>query len=394
MTVTVVHPQVQHSHEAARALAECGLLEQYVTSVFVRPEQSVFFPGFLKRELAKRYHAHIPPEKVVTLPYPELLWKIAGKFITSAFHERLFYYNVWAFDTLAAGRVAHSSARIAVGYENSCREIFKAAKKAGKYCVLDAASVHFSAQKKVYSPPYSTKFLDKVNRRKAEEIALADHILTLSSHARDTYVRAGVPAAKITVIPPGVDSGLFSPDRRSPGNGGFHALFVGNLKLSKGVDLLLEAFERLNAPGKTLTLIGARGDAEACLRGRSGGICLKGHMPHAELVEEYRKADIFVLSSRLDGFGLVVAEAMACGTPVIVSTHVGARDLVHHGENGWIFPSGDVDALCGFLDEARRKGPALEVMGRNARRAVLKQSWERYREDVRSFYRSLLGRLP
>ena len=394
MTVTVVHPQVQHSHQVARALAEAGLLEQYVTSCCFTPQQIALLSASLRTEFSKRYHPHIPYDRVATFPYAELAWKLAGMIVSPALHERLFYHNVWLFDRMVSRRVARSQARIVVGYENSSRATFRAAKRQGKFCVLDAASVHYQAQQEVYTPPYSAAFLKRINAGKAEEIRLADHILTLSGYARETYIRAGVPAGKISVIPLGVDCSRFHGSSRNPAPEGFRFLFVGNIKYSKGTDLLLKSFERLDIPGKQLVIIGASGDASHLLSPLPEGVTVKGHMPHDQLCGEYDRADVFVLPSRLDGFGLVVTEAMATGTPVIVSSHVGAKDLVQNGVTGWIFESGDLDSLAACMLQAYEQKRDLPTMGARALETVSACTWEQYRATVGRFYAELSEKLP
>ncbi len=255
--------------------------------------------------------------------------------------------------------------------------------------MLDAASVHYLAQKEVYMPPYSAAFRDKINTRKEEEIRLADRILTLSGYAKETYVRSCIPEHKITVIPPGVDGRRFAMEKKKRTRNSFKYLFVGNIKPAKGVDILLNAFNRIEAPGKKLTIIGAMGDAAHLLGNRQNNIAVKGYVPHEKLPEEYNDADIFILPSRLDGFGLVVTEAMSTATPVIVSSHVGAKDLVNDGVSGWVFESGDHEALADAMQKAYDNRDRLVSMGEKAREAVSLYTWEAYRENIRRFYSSL-----
>jgi glycosyltransferase involved in cell wall biosynthesis len=389
MSITVVHPQVQHSYQVVWALADANLLESYLTSCFFRPDRLYFLPHSLRREFAKRFHPNIPENKVFTFPYLELAWNLCGKVVSAGLHERLFYHNVWAFDAFMAKRVSNSAARVVIGYENSCREIFKAAKKVGKYCVLDAASVHYLSQKEVYRPPFSESFLKVVNSVKEEEIFLADHILTLSNYAKETYVQAGVSASKITVISLGVDCSKFKSHNRRHSADGLRFLFVGNIKNSKGIDLLLAAFKRIEIPGKQLLIIGAPGDASHLLHPLPEGVSVKGPMPHDQLRTEYERADIFVLPSRMDGFGMVVAEAMATGTPVLVSSHVGAKDLVNDGVNGWIFNSGDVEGLARRMQQAYDQRINLVCMGEFAQMTAMNYTWDVYREKIINFYKSI-----
>lgn len=395
MSVCVAHPQVQHSHQVVLALSKTGLLHSYYTSFFFDQRKFEFLPRSIQGKLRKRYHPDIPLSRVITFPYFDVLFKLLGKMAGPCFREKAFYYNVWNFDRFMARPIALSDARIVVGYENSCRDIFRQAKKVGKVCVLDAASVHYQAQKEVYRPTYAESFLDRVNTRKEAEIQAADYILTLSSYAKETYVRAGVPESKISVIPLGVDMLKFSSQGIEPRPGGvFNFLFVGNLKLSKGVDLLLDAFDRLDVPGKHLTIIGARGDAEMLLRECRPNVTVKAHMPHDSLWHEYAATDVFVLPSRLDGFGMVVVEAMAASKPVIVSTHVGAKDLVEEDLNGWVFESGDSVALSRVMKNAYDMSPRLQTMGNRGRELISQHTWEVYRENIQQFYTDRLAQRP
>lgn len=390
MSITVVHPQIQHSHQVAWALAECGLLENYVTSCFFPPGRLSRLPNSLRRELVKRYNPHIPQSKVVTFPYLDLAWKLGGKIFPLALNERLFYYNVWGFDAIMADRVAASPTRIVVGYENSCSNIFKAAKKAGKYCVLDASATHYLSHNTIFQPLYTKKLLARINARKEEEIVLADHILTLSGYSKETYVKAGVPESKITVISLGVDEDKFPAGMKKTVSDYFRYLFIGNVKVAKGVDILIDAFNKIEVPNKRLTIIGSMGDASPLFQKRQDNIDVKGHIPHDELWKEYNEADVFLLPSRSDGFGMVVTEAMSTATPVIVSSHVGAKDLVEHGVNGWIFESGDFNALASAMQEAYKSRHNLVKIGEAAKATARRYSWEAYRENIRNFYLQIL----
>jgi glycosyltransferase involved in cell wall biosynthesis len=99
-----------------------------------------------------------------------------------------------------------------------------------------------------------------------------------------------------------------------------------------------------------------------------------GFANQSVLPELYRAADVFVLPSDYEPFGLVVNEAMLCQVPVIVSDRVGARfDLVREGETGYIFPCGDVNALAAMLTRALSDPPLLQRMGTAARQRM--SSW-------------------
>ncbi len=142
------------------------------------------------------------------------------------------------------------------------------------------------------------------------------------------------------------DSGFENRD------GKIEIVFVGQIVNRKGVDLLIEAIKPLfdQHPNLLLTIIGG-GEMKPSLEGlvKSLGLCerisFEGVLPSAEIPARVAAADLLVLPSRWDGWGLVVNEAFSVGVPVIVSDRCGAADLVRGGVNGYIFRSEDVSDL-------------------------------------------------
>jgi glycosyltransferase involved in cell wall biosynthesis len=134
-----------------------------------------------------------------------------------------------------------------------------------------------------------------------------------------------------------------------------HFLYVGELIPRKGVDLLIRAFARLleSVPSALLTLVGKGIDSESLqLLANSlnceSSIVFKGSIPYELISHEMIKHDIFVLPTRLDVFGLVVAEAVACGLPVICSRYAGAaNDLVR--DNGLVVDPENIDELASAM---------------------------------------------
>lgn len=154
------------------------------------------------------------------------------------------------------------------------------------------------------------------------------------------------------------------------------ALFCAKLQPWKAPQDLLEAFARAGVPNSFLVFAGA-GPLRSAIenRARELGIAdrvrILGFVNQSQLPSVYRAADFFVLPSLYEPFGLVVNEAMLCGCPAIVSDRVGAKyDLVREGENGSVFPTGNVEALAAICrdllsdpEKCRRMGnAALERM--------------------------------
>ncbi len=390
-SVVVVHPGVQHSRELVRALHHGGLLSRFVTSFNGSFGGAAWLPGRIRNRLRVRTTERIPDSMVTTIPYIEAATWLARPFLGHRLAEQFFYASLDLFDRLASAIVVSNRPRIVVGFENSCRHSFRKAKSAGALCVLDAASVHHSAQSPDEKNIDAARW-ERINQHKDEELRLADRVVVLSTYARDTYAAAGVPIERITIIPPGV----WSPGAAVRGTtqvkrAAIRFLFVGNVKRAKGVDLLLEAFARLEAPGKSLTLVGSMAEKGELPGALPDGVEYLGKLPRDAVFDAYANADVLVLPSRADGFGFVVAEAMGCGLPVIVSTATGAKDLVSEGMTGWIFKSGSTEDLLRAMADAHSRRSLLADMGAQARQAAAKLTWDAYGIRVREFYSRLLA---
>lgn len=130
-------------------------------------------------------------------------------------------------------------------------------------------------------------------------------------------------------------------------------LYCGNLLELKGIDELLAGFAAFAAQtrGVSLVLVGSGADGprfqqRARELGLEGRVVFAGYKPRAELPRYYGAADLFVLPSRTEVWGLVINEALACGVPVIASNAAGAvADLMHDGVNGYVVPPRDPEAL-------------------------------------------------
>jgi len=146
-------------------------------------------------------------------------------------------------------------------------------------------------------------------------------------------------------------------------------VFVGQLIQRKGVDLLLEAIGPLFAeqPKLALSVIGDGGEARALQdRTRSLGIedrvNFEGTVSSETIQARLASADVLVLPSRWDGWGMVVNEALSAGVPVIVSHRCGAADLIQHGVNGYVFRSEDVKNLRKCLRSFLKNADARSTM--------------------------------
>jgi glycosyltransferase involved in cell wall biosynthesis len=210
-------------------------------------------------------------------------------------------------------------------------------------------------------------------------IAGATAVAAIGSGAVDVYQRL-FPGIRIFNIPYFCDLARFrtyATGRWTRHKETVDVLFSGQFIERKGVDLLIQAFARISdqVPELHLQLLGTGpllGDLmniiPSKLRER---IRFLGFHQTAAIPKLFAAADVFVLPSRHDGWGVVVNEALGAGLPIIVSDRVGARDLVENGVNGFITIAGNVDSLASALLKLARSGALRESFGRaSANRAV------------------------
>ncbi len=172
-----------------------------------------------------------------------------------------------------------------------------------------------------------------------------DELWVPSRFVRDIFVRCGVPAERVYVIPNGIDPNLFTPKgatSRPQGARRFVFLFVGGAIRRKGIDLLLDAYREAFEPGEDVTLLVTALGAQAAYQHNSlvdkvTAFCFDPTVPHAEAVTDelddatlaslYRGCDVFVLPYRAEGFCMPALEAMACAKPVITTAAGPSQDF-------------------------------------------------------------------
>jgi phosphatidylinositol alpha-mannosyltransferase len=223
--------------------------------------------------------------------------------------------------------------------------------------------------------------------------------IAVSASARDTW--QGRFGGAMAVVPNGVGPEFFAGPRPLEGwkGGGPTLLFVGRLEPRKGLVYLVRAFLRLKPAFPRLRLLvvgrddkGQQGKAMAMVPPRlRTDLVFVGSVPQADLPSYYASADVFCAPS-LGGesFGIVLAEAMAVGLPVVCSDIGGYRDLVHDGTDGLLVPPRDPEALAeavaGVLDNPAR----LAAMGQAAAVAARRYAWEVVAAEVADVYRTAL----
>lgn len=183
-----------------------------------------------------------------------------------------------------------------------------------------------------------------------------DGLIATTPQQRDILIQGdyGTPPAKIHVVPPGYDDARFFPVsqatrqtlKRDLGMEGTIILALGRIATNKGYDLLIRAmptvFNRVDDAKLVLAVGATEPNEEECLQlaelkevaaelGITDRVIFRDYITDAELPDYYRAADVFALSSRYEPFGMTAVEAMACGTPTVITTEGGLWELVAWG---------------------------------------------------------------
>ena len=204
---------------------------------------------------------------------------------------------------------------------------------------------------------------------------------------------------KIIVITHGVDDLFYRVSLQKPSqiNNIKTILFVGNPRWVKGLDFLIDSLSILDRNDWVLIIAGPISTYTKELISQYRSLYIKhkisfiGPVNQQQLVNEYLNAAIFCLVSRYEPFGLVALEAMATGTPTIVSDQVGMRTLIRHGKNGFIVKFGDIAELASVIERLLNDLELGKIIGMNSKASVSQETWGNKVNEYLGVYASLIN---
>jgi D-inositol-3-phosphate glycosyltransferase len=244
-----------------------------------------------------------------------------------------------------------------------------------------------------------------------EAVLVADRILAPTPIEAENLARLyGADPARIRVVTPGVDAGRFRPRDRAAakaalGLEGRVAMFVGRLQPLKGPDVAIRTVAEATrlAPDRMrdLALVvvgGPSGETPAYLArlrrlAADEGIEDRVHFldpyPHEQLSEVYSAADVLVMPSRSESFGLAALEAQACGVPVVAAAVGGLRWTVAHGVSGFLIPGHDPGPYARRVVDLLRDPGQAARLSMGARERAVRFGWDRTVAGVLDAYAEL-----
>jgi glycosyltransferase involved in cell wall biosynthesis len=339
----------------------------------------------------------IPPDKVTSLLPLEIAFR-AGSRLRRAlslkmdldpwFHER--------FDE-AASRRLHPEANLYVGWSGFSERGLRRAREHGAIAILERGSAHIEHQRDLLQEEYARYGVagqlpaPDIVSKELREYQSADYISIPSGFVKRTFLDKGFPEDKLLRVPYGVNLAEF---RQAPKQDDtFRVVFVGSMSLRKGVHYLLQAYAELGLRNAELWLIGnLLPEMECFFRRYEGWYRFFGHLPQSDLSRHLSQGSVFALCSIEEGMAMVQAQAMACGLPLVCTTNTGGEDLIENGQEGFIIPIRNVDALKEKILHFYDHPEECRRMGQRAKKRVSEGlTWDRYGERMCAEYRRVLS---
>jgi starch synthase len=356
MKIALSTPGKFHTFDLARELYALGALESIFTG----------YPRFKLR------NEGLPQELIHTFPW------VQASYMAFPWKQRLPHSAIRQWENFSATTFSAFVARnlqecdLYVGLSGSTLPAGRKAHQQGAKFVCDRGSAHIRAQDQLlreehdyWGVPFAGIDSRAIAREEAEYTE-ADCITVPSIFAYRSFIEQDISPEKIGLLPYGVNVSLFQPVSE-PMEGRFDVLFVGGMSLQKGIQYLVQAYQKISHPAKSLTFIGSPSQALIALLKLRGlwpsDAKVLGHVPQAELKHLMSRSHVLVLPSIQDGFGMVMSQAMACGCPVIASRNTGAEDLFDDGLEGYIVPIRDVDTLADRLQKIMARMQCRYMMG-------------------------------
>ncbi|KAA6461160.1 glycosyltransferase family 4 protein [Acidobacteria bacterium AB60] len=391
----VVHDSARDFYQLPLALAEGGSLERFVTDWYTPLEKPVW-SRLAKSRLARstlgihsRYRAELPSALVTDQKLNFISSLAVRRFLRRPYRDEI--------EGAKAGRLArkialragapllatsYSAAAAFRGFGNGLKVLFQVHPHPRSLRRLYAEMMSRDPDYAGLGAEPEASAAETALRVWEEESSLADHVLCASQFSRRSLLAAGIRDERISVIPYGVDSKLFRfgrPEKDAP----FTVLFVGQKVARKGLRSLVRAWSELGLGSARLILAGGHVRDQSLLSGFEGAYQEVPRTSLQELVELYRRADLFVLPSAAEGFGHVYLEALSCGTPILCTENTGGADIIREGHSGWVLPVGDREPLKERLAWCATHRSILREMREEARRVAERHTWEKFRGGIR-----------
>jgi glycosyltransferase involved in cell wall biosynthesis len=369
-----------------RALYGTGQFHSLITDAWVLPQSILTqFPFPALQTLQERFHSDLEQATVTAFTSPLIRFELAQRLHKKTTWEQIIQRNHW-FQHHALRQMARLSQQfsrsrvrpILFAYSYAALQLIRYAKQQGWYTILGQIDPGIVEEEIVIQEHLAHPTLEP-NWHPApapywqawqQECALADCIVVNSQWSGHALEQVGVPAQKIKIIPLAYDTPetALTFQRRYPPAFSQHrplrVLFLGQIILRKGIVALLDAAQQLQDQPIEFWFVGSQAVVTAAEKTLPRNIRWLGSVPRSETAQYYQQADVFVLPTLSDGFGLTQLEAQAWKLPLIVSQFCG--EVVTHQVNGLILPQVNGEAIAQALQFCLQHPQALSEYAQNS----------------------------
>lgn len=393
--VTIVVGGRWHAIDLARELHQAGWLHRLITN----------YPKFKTRQWG------VPDDKVVSLPTTFIFNRIIPK-ISGEKMMRKFLPQSYRWFAKAAVPYLEGSSLIHV-WSSTAEPTINWAKQNGIPVVLERSSAHITVQAQILAEEYkqlgielvSSEVHPEIVAQELREYQLADRIAVPSFFTKRTFLEQSFNETQLIHNSLGTSLETFTPGQKE--DDVFRVVYAGSLSVRKGIHYLVKAFLQANIPHSELVLLGkATPETPHLLRGADERVKCPGHVAETELARYYRHSSVFVLPSLEDGFGMVLAQALASGLPIISTSNTGAEDLLRMQStkpidlgnqiaeypSGYLVPPREHQAIASII-QLLASNP--EIFQQKQEAALNFQpealSWSAYAQRSRTAYQELIN---
>jgi starch synthase len=327
-------------------------------------------------------------EKIHATGFYQILTQLLGryKFSNKKILDYLALINCKKLDLISSNYINDSN--IFLGLSGTGLSTGQKFVEAGKIYICERASAHAQFCHELYKEEYDRfnyKFhtSSELMERELEEYQKSSFVLLPSEFAQKTFENKGFFNTKVIDYPAN-DSHFFPIPELKGDKNQFNILYVGGLTIRKGLEYLIDAFNKIKFKNKVLHLVGTKTFDFKFIENKIDHqhTIIYGHLDQSKINELMNKSQLFVLPSLQDGSGIVVSQALKTGLPVIVSENTGIKSLIKKNDCGYVVPIRDYNILSDKIDYLIENPNQLELFSTNAINFSKNHTWKNYVDQL------------
>jgi glycosyltransferase involved in cell wall biosynthesis len=381
MKIAIVVTGRFHAFDLARGLIARG----HEVTVFTT------YPAWAARRFG------LAPENMCSFPAIGVLERVAGRLGSEALRKKLEPFLLTSFGKWAAKQVSRQDWDVIHEFSGMGEEVIRATRGKAKH-LLGRGSSHIRTQAELLRQE-SVRTGGDISQpspwiieREEREYAIADYIVVLSRFCFESFVRQRVPAEKVLILPLGVDTRMFSLSaemvekrcQRILSGAPLTVLTTGAVSLRKGIYDFAQITRALEGKIRFRWIGGVMPEAKAFLTRMPTGVEFVPHQPQSSLPTAYAEADLFLLPTIEDGFGMVLTQAQANSLPLLTTTNSSGPDIIHEGQTGWVLPIRNPESFISRLLWCDSHRVELAQMVRGIARTFRPRDWSEVAADFES----------